>query len=170
MNSPDPPKRPAANRVSGKEMADALADVLKDQTDKGENRGKGPPQMGRKTSPMVWAALVVFSVLSGYVWFGSPSWLAYAPPGVPATLAEAGLRMEVFQQAVLVEEFLEDEGRLPNDLAEAGDPFSDVEYDKIDARTFRLASSADGHAVEYISTDSLNVFLGNALQIIRRGG
>jgi len=165
-----PSKRPVTDRVSGREMADALADVLKDQTKKGEERGEAPPSRGRKTSPAVRIALIIFSVLSGYVWFGSPSWLAYAPPGIPEALAEAGLRMEVFQQAVLVEEFLEDEDRLPNDLAEAGDPFTEVEYHKIDAQTFRLASSAGGQAVEYLSTESLEVFLGDAPQIIRGGG
>ncbi len=63
--------------------------------------------------------------------------------------------MEVFQQALLIEEFLENEGRLPNDLSEAGDPFSEVEYNRIDARAYRLGFAGQGGRVEYVSTEPL---------------
>jgi len=78
--------------------------------------------------------------------------------------------MEVFQQALLIEEFREAEDRLPNDLSEAGDASSEVEYDQIDAQDYRLTLASQGRTVEYVSTGSLDAFLGNSLQVIRHGG
>ncbi|MFH1764727.1 MAG: hypothetical protein ABIF09_11090 [Gemmatimonadota bacterium] len=152
-------------------MADVLADVLKDQNEKAKRRQDLPSEMKRrKTSPATWVALVGFSIFSGYIWIGSPSWLDPAPPTISSALADAGLRMEVFQQALRIEEFREAEGRLPNDLSEAGDPFSEVEYSRIDARAYRLSFAGPGGRVEYVSTESLDAFLGNSLQVIRHGG
>jgi len=165
------PKGSPAGRVSGRDMADALADVLRDQNEKAKSRLDAPStKKKRKTSPATWVVFVVFSVLLGYIWFASPSWLNTAPPVPSPALADAGLRMEVLGQALLIEEFREAEGRLPNDLSEAGDPFSEVEYDRVDARDYRLRFAGRGGAVEYVSTESLDVFLGNSLQVIRQGG
>lgn len=152
-------------------MADALAEVLKDETAKAETRqAAAKKKKKKKTAPVTWLALLVFTVLSGYVWLGSPSWLESGPPPVPPTLSDAGLRLEVFRQALLVEEFKEAQGRLPQDLAEAGDPFSEVDYERLDDGTYRLAFSGPFGSVEYSSGDSLDAFLGNALQVIRQGG
>ncbi|TFH66154.1 MAG: hypothetical protein E4G90_05030 [Gemmatimonadales bacterium] len=171
MNTSSGPKRPDKGRVSGKEMANVLADVLKDQNEKAKRRQDLPSdKKRRKTSPVTWVALVGFSIFSAYIWIVSPSWLDPAPPAISSTLADAGLRMEVFQQAVLIEEFLENEGRLPNDLSEAGDPFSAVDYNRIDARAYRLSFAGQGGRVEYVSTEPLDAFLGNSLQVIRQGG
>ncbi len=174
MNAKNTPKRSGADPVSGREMADALADVLQEQKEKVAKRKEAPTRPENKTSPAVWVAFALFTAISAYVWFGSPAWLSADPDPVPPSLAEAGLKMEVFYQAVLVEDFLEAEGRLPNDLAEAGDPFSEVEYVKIDARTYRLAlaglGEASGVEVEYLSTDPLDSFLGDAPRRIRMGG
>jgi len=154
-------------------MADALAEVLKDQTAKAETRKVAEAKKKtkrKKTSPLAWVALIVFAGLSGYVWFGSPTWLESDPPPISPALSDAGLRLEVFQQALRIEEFREVEGRLPEDLAEAGDPFTEVEYERLGDDRYRLAYSGPLGAVEYSSTDSLDAFLGNALQVIRQGG
>lgn len=164
------PRGSPAGRVSGKDMADALADVLRDQNEKARSRLDAPYEKKRKTSPATWVVFVACSVLLGYVWFASPSWLNTAPPVLSPALAAAGLRMEVFGQALLIEEFREAEGRLPNDLSEAGDPYSEVEYYRVDAQDYRLRFAGRGGAVEYVSTESLEVFLGNSLQVIRDGG
>ena len=78
--------------------------------------------------------------------------------------------MEVFQQALLVDQFLENQGRLPENLAEAGASSTEVEYQKLDAGNYRLALSSPVASVEYISTDSLDEFLGDSFQLIRQGG
>ena len=168
----DGPNQPKGSG-SGREIADALAEVLKDQSEKAKKRVATKPQPKKKTAPLTWGALVVFSAASAYIWLGSPSWLDPSPPAPPPTLAEAGLRMEVFQEALLVEEFREREGRLPVDLAEAGDPDSEVAYARMDDGTYRLlleGLSQSPAGVEYVSTDSLEGFLGNSLQTIHQGG
>ena len=171
MNMSENPKGSPAGRVSGRDTADALAAVLRDQKEKAQSRLDSPSKRKkRKTSPATWVAFVVFAALSGYIWFVSPPWLYTAPPSPSPALSDAGLRMEVLGQALLIEEFREAEGRLPNDLSEAGDPFSEVEYDRIDARDYRLRFSGRGGEVEYFSTESLDLFLGNSLQVIRQGG
>ena len=171
MTSDRKPKGPGEGRVSGKEMADALADVIKDQSEKAQAREAAAARTRRTSGPVTWVLFVVCSVFSAYLWIGSPQWLKPDPPGpVPAPLADAGLRMEVYNQAVLVEDFLEREGRLPNSLQEAGDPFSDVSYQRLDERTYLLALETESGAVRYESGRPLEAFLGDALQVIREGG
>jgi len=171
MNMREDPKSSPAGRVSGRDVADALADVLRDQNEKAKSRLDAPSKGGkRKTSRATWAVFVVSSALLGYVWLGSPSWISTSPPLPSPAMADAGLRMEVFGQALLIEEFRETEGRLPNDLSEAGDPFSEVEYHRIDARDYRLNFAGRGGTVESASTETLATVLGNARRGIRLGG
>lgn len=171
MNKGQNPRGPGTPRVSGREMADTLAEVLKEQAKRAEGwREPTAKRAQGKTSPFTWVVLIVGSVLAGYVWFAPPAWLDPSPDPLSPTLADAGLRMEVFQQALVVEQFLSDRGRLPDDLAEAGATTTNVEYQKIDAANFRLALSSPVASVEYLSTESLDGFLGAAFQIIRRGG
>ena len=167
----EPPKRPSAERVSGKDMADALADVLKDQSEKAQLRQKRGARGKKTTSTFTWVALIILSIFSAYLWVGSPSWLQpRAPDPISPALEDAGLRMEVFHQALLVEDFREREGRLPNSLSEAGDPFSEVDFVRGDGQTYRLTASGASGTVEYASIDSLELFLGDAPQVIRGGG
>ena len=167
----EPPKRPPAERVSGRDMADALADVLRDQSEKAQRREGQGPRGKRTTSAGSWVALIILSLFSAYLWFGSPSWLQpRAPDPISPALEDAGLRMEIFDQALLVEDFRDREGRLPNSLSEAGDPFSEVDYLRGDGQTYRLTAAGMSGTVEYTSTDSLELFLGDAPQVIRGGG
>lgn len=171
MSKQQNPKGSGSDRVSGKEMADALADVLQEQSKKSDGRQSSGGSGGKKkTSPAAWILLVLFSVFSGYIWLGSPSWLASGPPPPPPALVEAGIRLEIFQEALLVEDFLNAEGRLPEDLNEAGDPYAEVEYQQVDPTTYRLALAGPEGIVEYVSRDSLELFLGDAEMVIRTGG
>jgi len=152
-------------------MADALADVLQEQTKKADSRRSSGGGGGKKkTSPATWLLLVLFSGLSSYIWFGSPTWLDSGPPPLPPALVEAGIRLEIFQEALLVEDFLNAEGRLPDDLDEAGDPYAEVDYQRVDPTTYRLALAGPEGIVEYVSRDSLELFLGDAEMVIRTGG
>ena len=80
------------------------------------------------------------------------------------------MRMEIYLQALKVQEYLRDEGRLPNSLAEAGDPFSPVEYERMDRRSYRLWLQGPAGIVELTTADSLEAFLGDARQVIGGGG
>jgi hypothetical protein len=80
------------------------------------------------------------------------------------------MRMEIFQSALVVEEFLENQGRLPDGLEEAGEPEAEVQYEALDGETYRLSLAGPHGSLEYVSSDSLELFLGDAVQIIRTGG
>lgn len=171
MNMKESPGPSRPGRVSGKDMADALADVLQEQSEKARRREEQGPRRKRSASSGKWVALVSLSIFSGYLWIGSPSWLQPAPPEpISPALVDAGIRMEIFDQALLVEDFRDREGRLPNSLSEAGDPFSEVDYVRGDGQTYRFTAAGTSGTVEYSSTDSLELFLGDAPRVIRGGG
>ena len=173
MNDRKDPKKPEKGRVSGREMADALADVLKEESEKARDRRETDEKKKkdrRGTGPGAWLAFGVFAVLAGYVWVGSPAWLDSSPPPVPPPLLEAGMRMEIFQSALVVEEFLENRGRLPDDLGEAGEPDAEVQYEALDRETYRLSLAGPQGSLEHVSSDSLELFLGDAVQVIQTGG
>jgi hypothetical protein len=55
-------------------------------------------------------------------------------------------------------------------MAEAGDPYTGVEYEAIDEDSYRISLSGPLGEVEYVSSDSLDAFLGDSFEIIRSGG
>ncbi len=167
--TPPPPPPPVARG----EMASALADVLEDQATKAKRRAKAPRPTERRAGPAILGLLAVLATVSAYLWFGNPAWLQPDPPEpLPLLVQDAGLRMEVYLQALRVEEFREREGRLPNTLEEAGDPFSEVGYVRLDGARYRLSLSRfePDLTVEYDSGQPLGEFLGNAPQLIRGVG
>ena len=170
----DESKQPRAGSpipVSKGDLASAIADVVKDQEEKAQVRADVLVPDERRTSTPVLVAFVALSMVSMYLWFGSPSWLQPDPSApVSPALVDAGLRMEVFLAASSVEEYRDREGRLPNSLAEAGDAFSEVQYRRLDAQQYRVWLAGVGGVIEYASTDSLGLFLGNARQVILEGG
>lgn len=171
MNERKKPESSTSGRVSGREMADALADVMKDQNEKAASREVAGARAERRTSPVTWVAFLLLSAFSGYLWLGSPSWLQPETPNpVTPALHDAGLRMEIYNQALLVESFKGLQGRLPNSLAEAGDPFTVVQYERLDGDRYRLIMTGEGEALEYRSGDPLLEFLGDAPRVIEEGG
>ncbi len=154
-------------------MASALADVLEDQALKARRRAEASKPMAWRTGPLLLGALAFLSALSVYLWFGNPAWLEPAAPEPQSpAVQDAGLRMEVYLQALRVEEFLKEEGRLPNSLEEAGDPFTQVSYERLDRERYRMSLAGPDFdlTVTYLSTEPLDEFLGNASRVIREGG
>lgn len=153
-------------------MAGALADVMKDQAAKAQSRREADARRkrGRRNGPGSWITLFVLLAVSGYIWIVSPSWLQSGPAPIPPTLADAGLRVEVYQQAIRIDEFVQENQRLPRDLAELGDEETRVEFTPLSGLEYRLRISGPQGFVEYTSPQDLGGFVGNALQIIRQGG
>ena len=141
--------------------------MMEDQKAKKEARRKARTPRPRQAGPLKKGALALLVLISLYLWFGSPEWLSTEGDNpVRPELAAAGVRMEVYLQALRVEDFLAREGRLPSSLAEAGDAFSDVGYERLDGQRYRLAMTGAGKVVSYMSSDSLELFLGDALEVI----
>ena len=170
MSDADLPPDPAEGSGSDY-LADAVAEVMKDQAEKALVREEALAPMDRRPSATPWIALGVLTLISLYLWFGSPGFLSPAPPDpLSPTLEEAGLRMEIYLQALKVQDYFREEGRLPNSLAEAGDPFSPVEYERLDRRSYRLWLQGPAGLIELTAADSLEAFLGNAREVIGGGG
>ena len=167
MENKNSPSDRSSDYVPRSEIAGALADVLEDQKAKAKARKDGKVPRSRRTGPLKVGLLAVSCLVSLYLWFGSPSWLSTSGDNpVPPELAAAGMRMEMYLQALRVEDFLSREGRLPSSLAEAGEPFTEVQYERLDGRRYRLAMSGPGGVLSYMSSDSLELFLGGAMEII----
>jgi hypothetical protein len=170
MSDTDRPPDPPEGRASDY-LADAVAEVMKDQAEKAVVREEALAPLDQPPSATPWIALGVLTLISLFLWFGSPGFLETSPlEPLPPDVQEAGVRMEIYLQALKVQEYLRDEGRLPNSLAEAGDPFSPVEYERMDRRSYRLWLQGPAGIVELTTADSLEAFLGNARQIIGGGG
>ena len=53
-------------------------------------------------------------------------------------------------------------GRLPDVIEEAGEPLAGVQYERLDARHFRLRATGGTRTYSYVSKDSLDVFAEGA--------
>ena len=75
----DPGAKPAGDDIK-KEIADTLAEAIQDQAEKAKARSEAAAPRDRRSAPSAWVAVVVLSIASLYLWFGSPSWLESPPP------------------------------------------------------------------------------------------
>ncbi len=149
------------------DLSKTLADVLRHEEEKVRLRTEVSGPWGVRHQKPLLALLLIFSLSSAFLWVLSPGWnSAKTLPHLSPELASAGLRMEVFLQAVRVRDFRAREGRLPNSLEEAGDPYSMVRYERLDAGRFRLELDGPQEILVYESGQAPGEFLGNALEII----
>ena len=88
------------------------------------------------------------------------------PPAVSAVEVEAGLRMEMYIQSARIQRYLEETGRLPDDLDELGEESSGLQYMAISNTAFRLSGSAAGVSVSYRSTTPSAELLADAMDIV----
>ena len=170
MEQPSTPPT-TSDPAAGSEIAEALVDVMQDQAHRAKARAEVSGPRAKRAGPVLGVLLVLLSLFSAYLWFGSPAVLQPEPlDPITPELEAAGLRMEVFLQASAVEEFQAREGRLPTTLAEAGDPYTEVVFEAVGANRYRLRLSSPSTTVEYDSVDPLEGFLGNAVEVVIWGG
>jgi hypothetical protein len=170
MNNSEPPKdQPEESKASG-EITDAIADVMMYEAKKAVAREEAIAPLDRPPSAIPWIVLAVLTLVSLYLWFGSPPFLATGEvEPIPPGLEEAGHRMEVYLQAVTVLRYRGANGRLPNSLSEAGSPVTRVEYERQNQNTFRVWIQGSDGILEYVSGDSLQALLGRARERIQMG-
>ncbi len=97
-------------------------------------------------------------------------WIQPEPPPPPTVqLEEAGLRLNLYLQAMRIEGFRVDEGRLPESLVEVGDPIDNIDYQRIDEQTYHLSGTSDNMVLGFTSTEPLETLLSDAMVVIRRG-
>ncbi len=120
---------------------------------------------------LVWACMAVFVGVGGGVLVLRPEWLYPAPPPeeTPA-LTDASLRLAMVRERQRVEAFVQQNGVLPTTMAEAGGTLAGLLLVPEAGPGYILRYSGVDQVLELRSTDSLEAFLGNSLQVILTRG
>lgn len=167
--SQDKKPPPGSPGSSGSEIADALADVLEHTAKRAEAEERAEKPRDR-SSAFHWFGLGILTAISAYLWIGPPEWIQPEPPPPPTVqLEEAGLRLNLYLQAMRIERFRTAEGRLPESLAEAGDPIENIDYQRLTQQTYLLSGSSDNMVLGFTSTEPVETLLSDAMVVIRRG-
>src|SRR5262245_25610891 len=117
-----PESRPTPPPADSREEADAaLHEVLEHQAVQARRLAALEARTARGG---VSRYLVLFlSLLLAYLWLGDPAWLRPAAPAGPGIAEQtAAARLALYLQSQRIEVFHIENGRLPANLAEAGEP------------------------------------------------
>ena len=165
MSQDRPGDQPIFGRDITPESARArmVQEVLREQEAKDAVRH--PPAGPPGTTTFRIGATALVAIVALWLWLLPPAWIEFtAPPPLPVQVEEAGLRMAIYLQAQRIERFRRERGRLPDVLAEAGEPLSGVSYDRLDAGTFRLTGAGANMELTYHSADSIAAFVAPLLE------
>ena len=69
-----------------------------------------------------------------------------------------------------LERFRQANGRLPQSLAEVGEPMQGIGYERVGADQFVLRGRTGGVSLQLRSTDSVRDFVANSYTVIQRRG
>lgn len=79
---------------------------------------------------------------------------------------EASLRFAMYLQAQRIKAFQQGAGRLPRELAEAGQPLPGMSYRPLSAGTYELEGATDRVRLTYRSDTPLREFLGTGADVL----
>ncbi len=168
---PAGPPAPGAPTPEKQALLDAFDQVIKADA---EQRGK-PAERSRQRKwllhPVAMLALLVLFTTVGYLGFVRPPWLfdRGAPPE-NAAVQDASLRLGMAMQYQRLERFRQANGRLPQSLAEVGEPMQGISYERVGADQFVLRGRNGGVSLQLRSTDSVRDFVANSYTVIQRRG
>ncbi len=152
MSELDPPPGERRSVSDDKERNRILEEVLRDIAYR-------IPRSSLRTRIAAAALGAVALVL----WLAPIPWLRPDVPfPLPKVQEDAGLRVAAFVQAEQVEKFRRTSGRLPDVLRETGETLPGIDYERIDAHTYRLKAVTERDTVNWVSSDSLPKLLGGA--------
>lgn len=155
---------------SKRALLEAREVAVRDGTDR-QSHSKDDGTYPRKSRllPLLFFVTVAFG---GYVLVTKPAWLITPPPPPePAPIVDASLRVAMWQQALYVERYRTNEGRLPEDLAQAGAPQMDgIFYHRIGEGSYLISGSNGDIDLVLRSEDSFDDFVGESLEIISNRG
>jgi len=157
------------SRDSKSDLLDAARAAIRDGEEKALLAALAAREKPRKRRMGV---LAVIGLAGLVILIMQPMWLV-GPKALPAetpAVAAASLRLDMFRQHSLILAFAKARGRLPVNMAEAGDSVSDVFYERTGDTTFRLSASVGDSLIVLMSTDSAGAFLGRAIATIRNRG
>lgn len=120
---------------------------------------------------LVWACMAVFVAVGGGVLVLRPEWVYPVPPPEESpALTDASLRLAMVRERQRVQAFVQQNGALPSSMAEAGGTLAGLVLIPEVGSGYLLRYSGVGQVLELRSTDSLEAFLGNSLQVILTRG
>lgn len=131
------------------------------------SRGK-PPVASRS---VVYTSLGVLVAVVVYLLAAQPEWV-FTPEETPESpeVVAASMRMLLVRERQRVEAFRFRNGRLPASLTEAGGNNPEAEMIRGPGGSYTIRALVGGAALELRSTDSVEAFLGNSLQVILSRG
>lgn len=123
------------------------------------SRGKGGSRLG---------VAVVLGAFLAWLWVAPPAWLNPPVASRPSpAVQEAGARYALYLQAQQVESFRQERGRLPTNLAETGEPITGINYSPGEDGYWVMSAGTEGSEILLTSSDSLDDFLGNSLNVLQ---
>ena len=128
---------------------------------------------GSKKSRLLPFAFIASVALGLYALAAQPTWLVTPPPPPESpVIVEASLRVAMWQEALYVERFRGEDGRLPVDLAEAGAPdVAGVSYHQVSEDSYLITGSNGEVDLVLRSEESFDDFVGESLKTLaNRGG
>jgi len=163
-----PPDKPTSG--NDKDYYKVLSDVMDDQKQRETRRqsASAVQRANRSNSNTLATIAMVCGVLSVYVWTNPPEFIQPAEfEPQAAVVDDAALRIAVGFGAGAVNRYLEENGRLPETLAETAFPSSyaeSVSYTRLGAELYEIrAFDRDaGDTLVYTSDRNLQSFVGAA--------
>ncbi len=149
-------------------LYEAAQSALASEAERQREQRRQPRQRRRKLIPGVFALTVAFSL---YAVLTRPAWLQ-TPPPPPDTPAvqEANLRVIMYTQAMRVERFVEENGRLPTTLSEAHAAAEGTRLEALGDTAFTLHGTTGTVTLTLRSTDAMRDFLGNSFEVLASRG
>jgi hypothetical protein len=122
----------------------------------------------RRMLPAIFAVTVGFSL---YALLTRPAWLQTPPPPPDSpAVQEANLRIIMYTQAMRVERFVEQHGRVPATLAEASASAEGTRIEPLQDNGFVLHGTTGTIELTLKSTDVMRDFLGNSFEVLAARG
>ncbi|NNG16255.1 MAG: hypothetical protein HKM89_07210 [Gemmatimonadales bacterium] len=150
-------------------LLDAAQSAVDSEVEHRKTRGREQKRRARRRLlPAIFAVTVAFSL---YALLTRPAWLQTPPPpsDTPA-VQEANLRIIMYTQAMRVERFVEENGRVPETLAEASAAAVGTRIESLDDNAWALHGSTGAVELTLKSTDVMRDFLGNSFEVLAARG
>ena len=152
------PSRPDANAI----VSELMAEIR-------ENRKEAPPP---KRLPAWASSLMAVGgiAMSVWLWIAPPAaLLPPPPPTISPDQRDASARLAIILQASRIDAFVAKHGRLPVTGNEAGIPYPEVRYRKLDATTYELAMDPGTGSLTWRSTEPRDQFVGSSRSVLGGG-
>lgn len=120
----------------------------------------------------VWVPILTLLLFSFtvYSYAARPAWIWGPPVDATQVMAthDADMRFAMFLLAQRIFEYRREFGAVPATLADVGDRIDSVRYVPLSDTSFSLRYESRRPIILY-STESMNAFLGNAVQVVTAG-